>query len=219
MGALLGVLVKANPVLMRRARKTLAKCWTQLDDDSSQDKFVSSARDWDRKLWRHFQREFNQIFTAWDIAELIVPASAVFSVFLGIALIGCKNKRPLLDVFETLQEGLTRLAMMVIQLAPVGIFTIAANVTGTLSFADFGRLQVYILTFIAASLLLTFWILPSLTALLTSFSFRAIVRSARPALITGFATGNLFIALPMLIEQAKRVGHFVLITLVSVGVT
>ncbi len=139
-----------------------------------------------------------------SLSRTIVPASAVFSVIFGIALIGCQNKKPLLDVLATAQETLTRVAMMVIQLSPVGIFAIAANAAGTLSIADIGRLQVYIITFILASLILTFWILPGLTAILTPFTFRTILKSARPALITGFATGNLFIVLPMLIEQAKE---------------
>ncbi len=138
-----------------------------------------------------------------SLSRTIVPASAVFSVIFGIALIGTRHKKPLLDVLSTAQETLTRVAMMVIQLSPFGIFAIAANAAGTLSIADIGRLQVYIITFILASLILTFWILPGLTAILTPFSYRTILQSARPALITGFATGNLFIVLPMLIEQAK----------------
>ncbi len=139
-----------------------------------------------------------------SLARTIVPASAVFSVIFGVALIGNKNKKPLLDVLTTTQETLSRMAMMVIQLSPIGIFAIAANAAGTLSIADIGRLQVYIVTFIVATLILTFWILPGLTALLTPFTFRTILQSSRPALITGFATGNLFIVLPMLIEQAKE---------------
>ena len=138
-----------------------------------------------------------------SLSRTIVPASAVFSVIFGIALIGSRNKKPLLDILSTTQDTLTRVAMMVIQLSPIGIFAIAANAAGTLSIADIGRLQVYIITFVLASLILTFWILPAVTAILTPFSYRTILKSARPALITGFATGNLFIVLPMLIEQAK----------------
>ncbi|BCX88893.1 proton glutamate symport protein [Methylomarinovum tepidoasis] len=138
-----------------------------------------------------------------SLARTIVPASAVFSVIFGIALIGIEDKHSLLHLLDTVQKTLTRIAMMVIQLSPFGIFAIAANAAGTLSFADFGRLQVYVTVFILASLLLTFLILPGLTALLTPFSYRAILRACRASLITGFATGNLFIVLPMLIEQAK----------------
>ena len=137
------------------------------------------------------------------MARTVVPATAVFSVVFGIALIGVRHKKPLLDFFTATQETLTRIAMMVIQLSPFGIFAIAANAAGTLSIADIGRLQVYIIVFIVATLVMTFVILPGLASILTPFSYRAILRGCRAALITGFVTGNLFIVLPMLIEQAK----------------
>ena len=50
----------------------------------------------------------------------------------------------------------------------------------------------------------TFWILPALAAALTPFSYREILKSARDALTTGFVTGNLFITLPMLVENARK---------------
>ena len=69
---------------------------------------------------------------------------------------------------------------------------------------QFGRLQGYIIPFIVATLILTFWILPGLAAALTPFSYREILKSARDALTTGFVTGNLFITLPMLVENARK---------------
>ena len=138
-----------------------------------------------------------------SLARTVVPAAAVFSVAMGIALIGVKHKKPLLDVLTTTQEALTRVAMMVVQLSPFGIFAIAANAAGTMTIEEFGRLQTYILTFIAATLVLTFWVLPGFVSVLTPFSYRDVLRASRAALITGFATGNLFIVLPLLIEQGK----------------
>ena len=67
-----------------------------------------------------------------------------------------------------------------------------------------GRLQSYIIPFIAATLLLTFWVLPGLAATFTPFSYREILKSTRDALTTGFVTGNLFITLPMLVESTKE---------------
>ena len=93
---------------------------------------------------------------------------------------------------------------MVVKITPIGVFGIAANAAGTMTIEEFGRLQTYIIPFIAATLLLTFWVLPGLTAALTPFSYREILKSARDALTTGFVTGNLFITLPMLVESAKE---------------
>ncbi len=139
-----------------------------------------------------------------SLARTVVPATAVFSVAFGIALIGVENKQSLLDILAATSKTLTRIAMMVVKLTPIGVFAIAANATGTMTIGEFGRLQSYIIPFIVATLLLTFWILPGLAAALTPFSYREILKSASDALVTGFVTGNLFITLPMLVESAKK---------------
>jgi len=139
-----------------------------------------------------------------SMARTVVPAAAVFSVAFGIALIGVENKRGLLDILAATSKTLTRIAMMVVKLTPIGVFAIAANAAGTMTIDEFGRLQSYIVPFIVATLLLTFWILPALAAALTPFSYREILKSGRDALTTGFVTGNLFITLPMLVESARK---------------
>ncbi len=138
------------------------------------------------------------------LARTVVPAAAVFSVAVGIALIGVDNKKNLLDVLDAISKTLTRVAMMVVRVAPFGIFAIAANAAGTMSLEEIGRLQTYILSFVVAVLILTFLVLPGLVAVLTPFTYRDVIRASRAALITGFVTGNLFIVLPMLIESAKE---------------
>jgi ABC-type amino acid transport substrate-binding protein len=139
-----------------------------------------------------------------SMARTVVPAAAVFSVAFGIALIGVENKHSLLDILSATSKTLTRIAMMVVKITPIGVFAIAANAVGTMTIEEFGRLQSYIIPFIVATLILTFWILPGLTAAITPFSYRDILKSARDALTTGFVTGNLFITLPMLVENARK---------------
>jgi Na+/H+-dicarboxylate symporter len=138
-----------------------------------------------------------------SLARTVVPAAAVFSVAFGVALIGVENKKSLIDIFEAISKTLSRIAMMVVKVTPIGVFAIAANAAGTMTIEEFGRLQSYIIPFIVATLLLTFWILPGLAAALTPFSYREILKSARDALVTGFVTGNLFITLPMMVENAR----------------
>jgi Na+/H+-dicarboxylate symporter/ABC-type amino acid transport substrate-binding protein len=139
-----------------------------------------------------------------SMARTVVPAAAVFSVAFGIALIGVENKHSLLDILSATSKTLTRIAMMVVKITPIGVFAIAANAVGTMTIEEFGRLQSYIIPFIVATLILTFWILPGLAAAITPFSYRDILKSARDALTTGFVTGNLFITLPMLVENARK---------------
>ena len=139
-----------------------------------------------------------------SLARTVVTAASVFSVAFGVALIGVENKQGLLDILTAVSKMLTQIAMMVVKATPIGVFAIAANAAGTMTIEEFGRLQSFIIPFIAAALLLTFWILPGLAAIFTPFSSREILKSARDAMTTGFVTGNLFITLPMLVESTKK---------------
>lgn len=140
-----------------------------------------------------------------SMAETIVPAVAVFSVVVGVALIGIETdkKRILLDLFSIASTVLTRVAVLVVRLAPFGLFAIAANAAGTMTVQELGRLQVYIGSFILLTLLLTFFVMPGIVAMLTPFRFSDVLRASRSAMLTGFVTGNLFIVLPLLIEHGK----------------
>lgn len=140
----------------------------------------------------------------YSLSNNVVPAVVVFSFALGAALIGIKEKKVLLQTFSTLADGLGRITNFFIKLAPIGVFAIIASATGTMSFAELERLQVYMLAYLVISLLLTFWILPALVTSLTPFKYKELVGPARAALITAFATGNIFVVLPALAERSKE---------------
>ena len=140
------------------------------------------------------------------MAESIVPAVAVFSVVVGVALIGIESdkKQTTLEILSVCSTVLTRVAILVVRLAPFGLFAIAANAAGTMTIQELGRLQVYIGSFVLLTLLLTFLVMPVLVAVLTPFRFGDVLRASRSAMMTGFVTGNLFIVLPLLIENGKH---------------
>lgn len=139
-----------------------------------------------------------------SLANNTVPAVVVFSFFLGSALIPLKNKDVLLKPLSVISTGLSRITRTLINIAPFGVFAIIASATGTMSFGDLERLQVYMLTYVVISILLSFWILPALLTTLTPFSYRELVGPIRTALITAFATANLFVVLPVLVERSKE---------------
>ncbi|CAE7855941.1 dctA, partial [Symbiodinium microadriaticum] len=114
-----------------------------------------------------------------SMAETVVPAVAVFSVVVGIALIGIEadKKKIMLDLLSVASMVLTRVAVLVVRLAPFGLFAIAANAAGTMTIQELGRLQVYIGSFILLTLLLTFFIMPAMVAILTPFRFGDVLRA------------------------------------------
>jgi Na+/H+-dicarboxylate symporter/ABC-type amino acid transport substrate-binding protein len=138
-----------------------------------------------------------------SMAESVVPAVVLFSLALGVALIGVKNKNRLIEPLSAFGEALMRVTMYVARLMPVGVFAIAASASGTIQVDEFGRLQVYFVTFIAVALVMALWIVPALVTSLIPLSYRDFLGLSRDVLITAFAIGNLFVVMPILIQKSK----------------
>ena len=139
----------------------------------------------------------------YSMSRNLVPAVVIFSISLGVALIGVKDKALLLNSFSVFKEALTKVTSFMVSLMPIGIFAIAANAAGTMNIAEFDRLQVYLILYIAISLLFTFWILPGLVAALTPIKYREILSLSKDAMVTAFMTATLLVVLPMLVENCK----------------
>ncbi len=140
----------------------------------------------------------------YSLSNNIVPAVVVFSVSLGVALIGIAEKGTLLANLSVVMNALGGITGAIVKLAPYGVFAIIASATGTMRLPELQRLQVFMVTYAVAALLLTFWILPGLVASLTPIRYRDLVGPTRDALVTAFATGNIFIVLPVLSERSKE---------------
>ena len=138
-----------------------------------------------------------------SLANNVVPAVVLFSVILGVALIGVDNKSALLGVLESMKAALARATRFVVGLTPYGLFAIAATTAGTMSLDQVGRLQVYLIGYCLVALLVSLWVLPGLVAAVTPVSYRAIFTLNANALITAFVAGDLFIVLPVLIGSSR----------------
>jgi Na+/H+-dicarboxylate symporter/ABC-type amino acid transport substrate-binding protein len=138
-----------------------------------------------------------------SLANNVVPAVVLFSVVLGVALIGVERKQVLLDVLGVAATAVSRATRLAVRLTPFGLFAIAADAAGTLDLEQLGRLQVYLVTYVAVALLVGLWVLPGLIAALTPIRIREIFSLTRDALITATVAGDLFIVLPVLIDASK----------------
>lgn len=138
-----------------------------------------------------------------SMANSVIPATVLFSISVGIAMIGTKDKHNLIQNLSILSTALTRVARFVVYLTPIGVFAISASAAGTMTVQEFGRLQAYFIPFILAAILFTFWILPVMVMACTPFKYKDIVGLSKDALITAFTTSNLFIILPVLIQNCN----------------
>ena len=138
-----------------------------------------------------------------SLANNVVPAVVLFSIILGIALMGVERKQGLIDLLQVAADALSRATRFVSRLTPYGLFAIAATAAGTLSLDELERLEIYLLAYCLAATLVSLWVLPGLVAAVTPIPARAIFRKTRDGLLTAFAAGDLFIVLPTLIEASK----------------
>ncbi|ETX07562.1 MAG: hypothetical protein ETSY2_10500 [Candidatus Entotheonella gemina] len=138
------------------------------------------------------------------LANNLVPAVVLFSVAVGIALIGLEPKDGLLDNLTILNRAMARVTQFVSQLTPIGVFAIVASAAGTMGLEELGRLQVYLLTYVAMALVLGLWVLPALITSFTPLTYAQVIGTTRDVLITAFATGSALIVLPLLIERSKE---------------
>ena len=139
-----------------------------------------------------------------SLANAIVPAIVVFSVLIGLALTSVNNKEALLAPLSAVADALMGVAGFVAKLAPYGIFALTASAAGTIDIEELSRLQVYVVIYIAMSLILSFWVLPGLVATITPLRHGDIIRTFRGPLIAAFATGNVLILLPILAADSKK---------------
>jgi Na+/H+-dicarboxylate symporter len=138
------------------------------------------------------------------LANNIVPAVVLFSVILGVALIGVERKGPLLDVLQTAATVISRATRAVVSLTPYGLFAISAVTAGTMTIEQLQRIQVYLLAYVVVALIMALWVLPGLVATLGGVRMRDLFSRTHDSLIVAFVAGDLFIVLPGLIDACKE---------------
>ena len=138
-----------------------------------------------------------------SLANAMVPAIVLFSIMVGLALIGVKRKELLIDPLSQLGETLARISSFIAKLAPIGVFALIASAAGTMSFEDLARLQVYVVVHVLISLVLALWLLPSMICSVTPLRHGEVLRLLHTPLITAFATGSSLVVLPLLAANCK----------------
>ena len=78
-----------------------------------------------------------------SLANNVVPAVVLFSVLLGLALIGVEQKGTLLEILHSAVAALGRITRFIVRLTPIGIFAIAAHAAGTLDVEQVNRIEIF----------------------------------------------------------------------------
>ena len=139
-----------------------------------------------------------------SLSDGIIPATVLFCLFMGFALMLDDGNGPILTVLRSLLRALDRMTHTIALTFPVGIFVITAVMAGTLTIEGFLELQVFLITLAAAAFLLGLVVMPLLITCFTSFRYRDILTASSRAMLLAFSTGTEFITLPLITDGVEK---------------
>ena len=139
-----------------------------------------------------------------SLASGTVPAIVIFSLCVGIALIGASRKQGLLNGLGLIDDLLGRINHAIIVYAsPVGVFAIVASTVGTMDVDLVKGLSVFFATYAFATLVLALCVLPLVTIVFAGVTYRQLIRAFKAPALLALTTGNPFITLPLVVREAQ----------------
>ncbi|MDO3381379.1 dicarboxylate/amino acid:cation symporter [Gilvimarinus algae] len=128
----------------------------------------------------------------------------IFSVLLGIAIARSGDSaRPMVDFFENLNQVVMKMIMMLVQLAPYGVFCLLAKLFATMGFAVFEDLLFYFFTVIGVLLLQCLVVYPGLLKVFAGLNPFVFFRKMYPVQVFGFSTASSNATLPFTLSTVK----------------
>ena len=129
----------------------------------------------------------------------------VFAVLFGVAmtLAGAAGKR-LLAFFQDANEVVLQLVLVLMKLAPVGVFCLIAKVFAEQGFAAFAPLLKYFLLVLAVLVVHLFVVYPSLLVLIGRLNPLAFFRGLREPLAVAFGTSSSNATLPVTLRAVEH---------------
>jgi Na+/H+-dicarboxylate symporter len=129
----------------------------------------------------------------------------VFAGLFGIALtLAGKPGKRLLAIFEDLNAVIMRLVMLLMQVAPIGVFCLIASVFALQGFAAIAPLAKYFSVVLGVLLLHAFVTYPVLLRSLARLDPIAFFRRLRPPIVVAFSTASSNATLPVTLRTVER---------------
>lgn len=129
----------------------------------------------------------------------------VFAILFGIALaLAGKAGERVASLFNDLNEVIMKLIIILMNLAPYGVFCLMAKLFATLGFYTIGNLITYFLLVLFVLLLHGTATYPLMLKLLAGLNPFVFFRKMRPAMLFAFSTASSNATLPITLETATR---------------
>ena len=128
----------------------------------------------------------------------------VFSILMGIALCRVGDAgQPVLKLFEGLNDVVMKMVLILMNLAPYGVFALLVKIFATEGIGAIVDLGRYFFTVVLALLIHACIVYPSFLKLLTGLNPLRFFRNIRPAILFAFSTASSSATLPVTMEVAK----------------
>jgi len=129
-----------------------------------------------------------------------------FALLLGVALTMTSPDRagPVISFFEGINEAMIRIVMIVMKLAPYGVFALIADQVGKFGPQILLTLLWYSLAVILGLVLHASLVYPTALKLFTKINIRRFFRGIRPAQLIAFSSSSSSATLPVTMECAEE---------------
>ncbi|MDF1653613.1 MAG: dicarboxylate/amino acid:cation symporter [Coxiellaceae bacterium] len=129
----------------------------------------------------------------------------VFALLLGCAMVmvGDKSKK-LTGVFDSANEVLMKLIMVIMELAPYGVFFLLASLFTRMQLADVAQLLSYFATVIVVLILQFVFVYSAILWILTRKNPIWFMRGIYPAMIFAFSVSSSNVSIPVTLQTVKE---------------
>ncbi len=140
-----------------------------------------------------------------SLADGLIPAIVIFSLCVGIALIGVSRKQGFLNGLAFMDGLLGRINHAIILYAsPVGVFAVVASAVGTMEVDLFKGLAVFLATYAFGTLVLVLCVLPLVASVVSGVSYRQLIHAFKAPALLAVTTANGLIAVPLIVKGVKE---------------
>jgi proton glutamate symport protein len=133
-----------------------------------------------------------------------VPAVVLFCILFGFMLQRVKNEGSLFKILNTVSSACEEFWHWLVKFAPIGVFASLAYISGTMRAEQLKNLSEFLILCMVGTILLTFWLIPSLICSLTNIRYRTLIYQLRTALFLAGSTTVAILALPYIKDAAKK---------------
>jgi Na+/H+-dicarboxylate symporter len=132
----------------------------------------------------------------------------VFSVLFGLALarVAAERRDAVLLAVQGIADAMQRLVAWILELAPIGVFALAAPLASKLGIAAAGAVAAYVALVVALTIAAGIVVLYPLGVVSARMPLRQFVAYCMPAQAVAFASRSSLAALPAMVESAERAG-------------